>query len=97
LTPLRWLDPAVVEAEEAAAYYGERTERGAKNFGEQLWAAITLIREYPEAGAPYGLPYRRVPFRRYPYSVVYRPEADGILVVAVRHDRMMPESWEELL
>ena len=97
MTPLRWLDPAVVEAEEAAAYYGERTELGARHFGEQLWAAITLIREYPEAGAPYGLPYRRVQFRRYPYSVVYRPEDDGILVVAVRHDRMMPESWDELL
>jgi len=56
LKPLRWLDPAVVEAEEAAAYYGERTERGAKQFGEQLWAAITLVREYPEAGARTGFP-----------------------------------------
>ncbi|MFL5381699.1 MAG: hypothetical protein ACJ8GN_04180 [Longimicrobiaceae bacterium] len=52
-----------MEAFEAAAFYDERSERGAQRFGEQLWAAISLIREYPEAGAPYGFPYRRVPFR----------------------------------
>jgi plasmid stabilization system protein ParE len=97
LKPLRWLDSAVAEAYEAAAYYGERTERGATHFGEQMWAAVTLVREYPEAGAPFGLPYRRVPFRRYPYSLVYLPDDDGILIVAVRHDRMMPLSWEELM
>jgi plasmid stabilization system protein ParE len=29
--------------------------------------------------------------------VVYRQDEGEILVVAVRHDRMMPVSWEELM
>jgi plasmid stabilization system protein ParE len=91
------VETAAEEAMEAAAFYGERSEHGAQRFREQLWAAISLVREYPEAGAPYGLPFRRVPFREYPYSVVYVPDEEGILVVAVGHDRMMPVEWEELL
>jgi plasmid stabilization system protein ParE len=94
LTPLRWLEPAALEALEAAEYYGERMPRGAQQFGEQLWAVVGRLREYPESGTPYGLPHRRAVFRSYPYSVVYRADADGILIVAVKHDRMMPVSWE---
>jgi toxin ParE1/3/4 len=97
LKPLRWKESAALEAEAAAAYYDECSERGGKRFSERMWAAISLVREYPEAGTPYGLPIRRVHFRSYPYSVLYVPEPDGILVVAVKHDRMMPTRWEELL
>ena len=91
---LRWEESAAAEAEAAAGYYEERMERGGKKFMEQMWAAISLVREYPEAGRPYGLPTRRVLFRSYPYSVLYVSEPDAILVVAVKHDRMMPARWE---
>ena len=97
MRPIRWQESAALEAEKAAAYYDEHSEGGGARFGEQLRAAIDLVREYPEAGAPYGLPFRRVVFRSYPYSVVYRPEPDAILVIAVKHDRMMPVAWESLL
>jgi plasmid stabilization system protein ParE len=97
LIPLRWKEAAVVEAEEAAAFYDQRTERGGKKFIEQLWAAVSLVREYPEAGTPYGLPLRRVVFRTFPYSVLYQPEPDAIFIVAVKHDRMMPLPWEGLV
>jgi plasmid stabilization system protein ParE len=90
LKSLRWEESAAAEAEAAAAYYDERMERGGKKFMEQMWAAISLIREYPEAGTPYRLPTRRVVFRSYPYSVLYVPEPGAIFVVAVKHDRMMP-------
>lgn len=94
---LRWKESAAVEAETAAAYYDERSERGGARFLEQLWAAISLVREYPEAGSPYGLPMRRVVFRSFPYSVLYVPEPETIYIVAVKHDRMMPVRWEELI
>jgi plasmid stabilization system protein ParE len=97
LRPVRWQESAAVEAENAAAYYDEHAEGGGARFGEQLWAAVELVREYPEAGAPYGLPFRRVVFRSYPYSVVYRPDHDAILIIAVKHDRMMPVAWEDLV
>jgi plasmid stabilization system protein ParE len=97
LKDVRWKEAAVLEAEAAAAWYDERSERGGKRFMEQMWAAISLVREYPEAGTPYGLPIRRVVFRPFPYSVLYVPERETIYVVAVKHDRLMPERWEELL
>ena len=52
MIPLRWKESAVVEAEEAAAFYDQRTGRGGKEFIEQLWAAVSLVREYPEAALP---------------------------------------------
>ncbi|NLB14657.1 MAG: type II toxin-antitoxin system RelE/ParE family toxin [Gammaproteobacteria bacterium] len=33
--------------------------------------------------------------RRFPYSLVYRPEPDGILVVAVFHHRRDPATWHD--
>ena len=60
-----------------------------------MWTAIGFVQTYPEAGSPYGLPFRRVVFHSYPYSVVYRLEDDVIFIVAVKHDRMMPVSWEK--
>jgi plasmid stabilization system protein ParE len=94
LRPVRWQESAALEAEAAAAYYDEHADGGGKRFAEELWRAIELIREYPEAGAPYGLPFRRVVFHSYPYSVMYRPDPDMIWIVAVKHDRMMPTAWE---
>lgn len=43
------------------------------------------------------LPVRRVLFRSFPYSILYVPEPDTIYILAVRHDGMMPERWEELV
>jgi len=97
LKPIRWFESAAAEAEAAAAYYDEHTRGGGARFAEQMWVAIGLIQEYPEAGAPYGLPFRRVVFHSYPYSVVYRPDADVIWIIAVKHDRMMPTAWDSSL
>jgi plasmid stabilization system protein ParE len=95
--PLRWKDSAVIEVEQAADFYEERMEWGGRRFREKLWTAIVLVREYPDAGAPYGLRFRRSFLGDFPYSVVYLSEPEAIYVVAVRHDRMMPVRWEELL
>jgi plasmid stabilization system protein ParE len=97
LKGIRWKEAAAVEAENAAAWYDERSERGGKRFLEAMWAAISLVRDYPEAGTPHRLPVRRVVFRTFPYSLLYVPERDSIYVVAVMHDRTMPVRWEEPL
>jgi plasmid stabilization system protein ParE len=65
LKGIRWKEAAAVEAEDAAAWYDDRSERGGKRFLEAMWAAISLVRDYPEAGTPYGLPVRRVVFRTF--------------------------------
>ncbi|MCZ2135008.1 MAG: hypothetical protein LC098_06235 [Burkholderiales bacterium] len=36
---------------------------------------------------------RRTLMRRFPYSVIYRPESNGILVFAVFHHRRDPSNW----
>jgi plasmid stabilization system protein ParE len=95
LKGVRWKEAAAREAEEAAEYYDERSERGGKRFLEQLWTAIAFAREYPEAGTPFPLPFRRVLLRSFPYSILYIAEPEIIYILAVRHDRMMPVRWEE--
>ncbi len=72
------------------------------NHGLQVWDVrsrgevqriITLVREYPDAGAPVRLPVRRVIVDRFPYAVVYRREREAIHILAIAHLRRRPNYW----
>jgi hypothetical protein len=40
---------------------------------------------FPLSGSPATPALRRVIIKNFPFSIVYRPEADGIVVFAVAH------------
>jgi plasmid stabilization system protein ParE len=91
--PYRFHPDADAELEEAALFYESRMIGLGRSFAAEVERTIALVREFPEAGSPAGTNRRRVLVARFPYSIVYRHDADAIVVVAVAHQRRRPGYW----
>ncbi|MFG6416263.1 type II toxin-antitoxin system RelE/ParE family toxin [Roseateles sp. DC23W] len=61
----------------------------------QFDRAATLLRAHPEIGSVDASGARKLPLPRFPYSVIYRIEADGerIVVMALHHQRRKAGYW----
>ncbi|MFM2118953.1 MAG: hypothetical protein RL722_421 [Pseudomonadota bacterium] len=80
---------------EAAQFY--RREGGARladRFLNEFERLVGLLTEFPEIGTPAGDARRVHPMRDFPYSVIYRPTAEHIRVLAVRHLHRDPAHGE---
>ena len=90
---LEYIEQALIEAEAAARWYAERSATAAVRFSIELDEAEAAIRERPEAWprSPDGT--RRYLLRRFPFSIIYRPEPSRILIVAIAHARRRPGYW----
>lgn len=70
-------------------------------FGSQVAARLQrriagvgrlLLRE-PEIGTPTVARARKFPLGPFPYTLVYRAEGEQIHVIALMHQRRLPEYW----
>jgi len=87
---------ARVDLESAADWYDENAGRSvAADFIEAYAQSTEFLREHPEIGRPDVKGARSIFFRRFPYSLVYRIDQEGILVVAVAHWRRRPMFWSK--
>lgn len=53
----------------------------------------TLIREHPQIGAPDSHGMRKMVFKRFPYTLIYRLKGDTAEILAVAHHSRHPEYW----
>ncbi len=91
--PALFRPEARLEALEAKAWYEERSPGLGFEFVRALDVAVHSALRMPFAFHEIEGGCRRVLMRRFPHSVIYRPEPDGILVVAVFHHRRDPAVW----
>lgn len=91
---LEYLDEAVIDAEEAARWYAERSPSAAIRFSIELDDAEAAILDRPEAWPAVGAGNRRYLLRRFPFSIVYRVEPLKVVIVAVAHARRRPGYWK---
>jgi plasmid stabilization system protein ParE len=91
--PVKLHPKASEEARSARRWYSARDRVAADKFLAELDRAVLAIVEHPERWPSYLHGTRRLHFRRFPYSIVYRVQAANILVVAVAHDRQRPGYW----
>ena len=84
---------AVAEASAAAEWYAEQNPRAAEAFVRELDSAVAAVSESPESWPPDLHAPRRFLFRRFPFLLVYRVNANHALVVAVAHARRRPGYW----
>ena len=89
----RFLSVAEEEMSEAALFY----EAASPGFGEKFLAdverTVDRLRLHPEAGVDVDGGLRRVLLHRFPFSLIYSVEFDGILIVSVAHHRRRPGYW----
>ena len=85
---------AETELVEATSYYSREANSalGAAFLGE-FNRSIDLLRARPGLGARWRGQLRRLPLRRFPYSIVYQASEARLWVVAVAHQSRRPGYW----
>ncbi|MBC5768000.1 type II toxin-antitoxin system RelE/ParE family toxin [Ramlibacter albus] len=82
------------ELEEGAVFYARHANRLiADAFISEFDRSAKLLIEYPELGSIWRRKTRRLPLRRFPYSIVYFVRETEVRVVAVAHHRRRPGFW----
>jgi len=86
------LHPAAeADVAEAAAYYASRGSPAvAARFVAEFKRVAALLADFPELGSPRSDGRRGFSMSIFPYTVVYRANSDGILVLVVKHDSRRP-------
>ena len=76
---------------EAAAFYErEGTPLLAARFVAEFKRLAVLLLEHPEIGSPRANGRRSFSMTVFPYSVIYRANADDIKILVVKHDSKRP-------
>ncbi|WP_104004124.1 type II toxin-antitoxin system RelE/ParE family toxin [Marinobacterium lutimaris] len=85
---------AEAEFLESVGYYESKVPGLGAALIEEFEALVKLLGELPKAWQIELPPdIRRVPFHRFPLSIVYRETHDGFQVLAIAHDRRRPLYW----
>jgi toxin ParE1/3/4 len=91
--PYRFLEPGRAELIGTAEHYETQAAGLGDEFLTVVGAAIDLLRENPDLGAPHRGGTRRFVLARFPYSLVYLNDPDSLVFVAVAHHQRESEYW----
>jgi toxin ParE2 len=94
---IRLIAPALLELDEAMAWYAVQSPGLDQRFLEEVAVARSHILAHPNAWHPLGQGVRRFRLRRFPHGIVYVVEADEIVVLAVAHLHREPSYWRSRL
>jgi hypothetical protein len=78
---------------DAAAWYEQQRAGLAHAFLLAVQDAIAAILVAPQRWPKGGSRVRRYRMNRFPYSIIYVSESDGILILAVAHHSRRPGYW----
>jgi toxin ParE1/3/4 len=90
---VRFRPEARAETLEAKVWYEAHAPGLGQAFARALETAIQSAVRAPLAFPSVEGDCRRVLMRRFPFSVIYRPGSEDLLVVAVFHHRREPGIW----
>lgn len=75
-------------------YYKKESAGLGARFAAAVEEATVRAIAFPLAGSPCAKGTRRVLLQDFPFALVYRPTADGIIVFALTHQSRLPGYWE---
>ena len=84
---------ALREAEDAQAWYEERSLFAASAFLRELSVAVQGIRQAPNRYPSAKAGTRRILLDRFPFTIYDRTTADALTVDAVAHQKRRPGYW----
>ncbi len=93
MSQARFLEEAEAEFLKEVNFYASMQASGAERFRAAIEEATARALAFPMAGLSYLARTRRVFVKGYPFFVVYRPHATGIVVFAVVHESRRPGYW----
>ena len=90
---IRFLSAAEAELGIAARYYEQQVSGLGSDFLDEIEAAVSRIRTFPEAWSPVSGSFRRCRLHRYPYALVYELRPGEIIIASVMHLHRHPDHW----
>lgn len=94
---IRLLSPALLELDEATAWYCAKSQGLDQRFLTEIETALARIQEWPTAWHSLGRGLRRYRLQTFPYGVIYAVRKDEIIIVAIAHLHRDPQYWRERL
>jgi plasmid stabilization system protein ParE len=96
--PIRVEDAARDELRTVVGWYEEKRPGLGSEFFVEAERTLDLIERHPGLGAlvprvPIERGTRRLPLRRFPYTVVYREVETEIQIIAFAHNSRKPQYW----
>lgn len=90
----RFIAAARLEFLSEVIYYSETQAGLGGRFTAAVEEAAARSLAFPLAGSPYRSNTRRVLVKDFPFSLIYRPEPEGIVIFAVAHQARRPYYWQ---
>ncbi len=95
---IRFLDEAIEELDDAAAWYQSQRDGLGLTFLAAVDRAVDSIERWPRTGplaeqVAEHLEVRRAPIARFPYYLAYMATNDVLFVLAVAHEHRRPGYW----
>lgn len=93
MTPVRYHEAAESELQKATIYFETKREGLGQRFLEEIRRGGLHLASFPESAPEIGPGIRKYVIRKFRFSLIYSVEDDGLLVLAVAHNRRHPEYW----
>jgi plasmid stabilization system protein ParE len=90
----RFIAAARLELLAEVLHYNEAEPGLGLRFVAAVEEAAARALAFPRAGSPTRFNTRRVFLKGFPFSLIYRLEADGIVVFAIAHHKRRPYYWQ---
>ncbi|MBL1214721.1 MAG: type II toxin-antitoxin system RelE/ParE family toxin [Ignavibacteriae bacterium] len=90
---VKFLEPAVIEYQEAIDFYKLQTEGLEKRFISEIDKSISIIQNYPESFPEYTNHTRKAVVNIFPYNLIYSVVNEDIIILAVAHQHRKPNYW----
>jgi plasmid stabilization system protein ParE len=92
--PIEFDSDARSEFLAAIEWYESKRQGLGLEFLDEVRTVMRLISDSPRMFAQIASGIRQATVKRFPFSVIYRPEPARILVLAVFHGSRDPEAWK---
>lgn len=93
----KFIAPARREFLKEVAYYNEQDSDLGAAFAQEVEDAAARALAFPGSGSSTSKSTKRVFVNRFPFSIVYRQDKQGIVIFAVAHHSRLPEYWTSRL
>jgi toxin ParE1/3/4 len=89
----KFIAPARREFLKEVVYYNEQALGLGAAFVQEVEVATARALAFPDSGSPGPAGTRFIVVNKFPFSIVYRPDREGIVVFAVAYHKRQPEYW----
>ncbi|MGD0011601.1 MAG: type II toxin-antitoxin system RelE/ParE family toxin [Terriglobia bacterium] len=93
MTPVRYHPAAEDELLNEIGYLELRVPGLGRRFYAEVRRAESLMAQFPESAREVLPGIRKYTVRKFPFSLIYSIERDGLLILAVAHHSRRPRYW----